>query len=96
MRKVIAATLIAGAALTATAAIADNPAQFQEARIAAALAQNTAGTNADKVSPASPVAAVISFGAATFDAISNSTKSRPHFGRDRYAPPSSPHGGPDR
>lgn len=96
MRKVIAATLIAGAALTATAAVAENPGQFQEARIAAALAKSNAGTDGDKVSSANPIAAVISFGAATFNALGKSDDSRPHAGPDRYAPASSPHGGPDR
>lgn len=96
MQKVIAATLIAGAALTATAAFSENPGQYQEQRIAAALAKSDTVKAPIDVFSSNPLVAVFSFGSDTIGSLNKSAKGSPHSGGDRYAPPSGTHGGPDR
>ena len=94
MQKVIAATLIAAASLTATAAIAENPGQFQEQKIAAALGKADAAPV--KSTSTGPITAFFGFGADEGDVLNKSTKGKPHNGKDRYGPPRGAFGGPDR
>ena len=94
MNKVIAATLFAATALATTAAVAENPGQFQQERIAAILAADNESTA--KAVSNGPFSAVISFGSDAVKTLNNGSKGTPHAGKDRYGPPRGVHGGPDR
>lgn len=95
MYKVLAAVLVAGVALGTTAAYAENPGQFQEAKIAKALV-NSETTDRAETKSSNPVSAVISFGSDAISSLGKKDGKGAHSGGDRYSPPRGAFGGPDR